>query len=325
MRIFRIVYLVVILVASFNVKAQIPAKGADFATLTDLHWGMTIQAAGDYLRGKVEVKVVGSSICYKESIVDNEMDIKLLFFKKDSLLLLYSIVAYLKEPDEDVLQIIENKFINRYGDKYEHKNDPGEDEKIENEKKLWRLKNENVELKVATHQRNRLGLSITYKSTVLNRNLLPTLIPLKGSDFPFLANLHWKMTMQAASNSISCKRGSINAASSTLIFEDIILNSKAKVLLKFDDTDSLLMLHSIEVKVMDPNKELLLAIEKRMIASYGSKYENKKESISKFIFTFEFDSKEWQFDYETIILESLSHGDDVNGMKLIYKYNDSRH
>lgn len=326
MRILRIIILAAIVIMA-NIcitKAQIPAKGADLPTLSGLHWGMTLQASSDYLQGKVKAKSIGSSILYKDKLLDTEMDIKLQFVKKDSLLILNSVEAFLKEPDENALQVIKKRFYDRYGNNCEYKKNPGEDEKIETEKIIWRLKNENVEFKVATHNNKRLNLSIIYKSTVLNRNLLPTLIPIKGSDFPFLANLHWKMTMQAAGNSISCKRGSVNTASSTLIFEDLIFNSKAKVMLKFDDTDSLLMLHSIEAKVIDPNKELLQSIEKRMIANYGSKYKNKKESISKFIFTFEFDSKEWQFDYETIILESLSHGDDVKGLKLKYKYDDSR-
>jgi len=327
MQVLRVLILVALLVfvEMYKTKAQIPAKGADFPTLAGLHWGMTMQVAGDYLRGKVEVKNVDSSILFfNDKLFDIELDVKLKFVEKDSLLILNSIVAYLKEPDEDVLQSIETKFINRYGNTYECKKDPGTDDEIDDEKKLWRLNNENVELTVATHQKDILGLSITYKSTKLKRNLPIDLIPLKGSDFPTLAVLQWGMTMQVARNSISGKREILKTTSSTIIYEDTLLNTKARILLKFDDSNSLLILNAIEVKLVDPNRELLRSLEKRMIASYGGRYESKKESIAKFFFTFDFEAKSWQLGNENIALESLSHGDDVKGLKLMYKYNDAK-
>lgn len=322
----RILYVFILLIGAIllwneEAKAQIPASGHDFPTLKGLHWDMTIQEARDYFSGKRKLKYTTSSIVsYTDTLMNTEAVIYLKFIEKNSLLVLHSIEAPLS-ADNDILQLIENYFINRYGNNYErqiiHKG-------IDGEKKVWNLNGERIELEILTYNEKIVNLCLTYTSPKIKHTGPKFLTPIQGFDFPTLRNLQWGMTMQAAQKSICGKTRIIDSTSSELFYEDTLLNTKTKITLKFDDCNSLSMLYAIQAEITSPTQELFHVIEKLMTERYGSAYKMYRDSKSKFFFTIYLEAKTWSLNNECIKLVTIAHGDEVKTLKILYEYVDSK-
>jgi hypothetical protein len=328
MRIFRVICIVIVIVflCIEGAVAQIPLKGSDFPALAGLHWGMPMQEVYEFLssKGKVD-KLTPTVLSYEDALLDVKMEVNFVFIENNSLLKLSSIEARLNDPDENTLKKIEKYFINRYGDKYNYKKDEGWKDNIDTEIKLWHINNENIEFKVLTYKQKRIvGLRIKYKS--INSKGHKPIIPMsvKGSDFPSLAGLQWGMTMQSTCQYLKLKREIIHSSSSKLYYEDSVLNTKVGITLKYDYSDSLLILYTIEAEIIEPNRRLLQTVTNNMINHYGNKYDTKKESKSKFLYTINFEAKTWQLENESIGLMTMSHGDDVKSINLMYRYVDSK-
>ena len=323
MRILKVVILTIgiICLRRDNATAQIPEQGSDIPSLTGFHWGMTMQEVRDYLHGKRKLKNTTSSILsYKDTLLNVEAEVYLKFAEKNTLLILNSIEVPL-DSDNESLQEIGKYFIKRYGNNYQswkvHKG-------LDGERKAWQLKSERVELEALMNKEKIVCLYISYIAPKVKRNSIKAPIPVKGCDFPTLRDLQWGMTIQAAKKSITGKKEISDITSSEFSYEDTLLDTKAKMNLKFDDCDSLVLLYAIHAEIMVPNKELLQSMEKIMIDRYGNNYTTYKDSKSKFFFTMYLEAKTWRFTHESIRLATMSHGDEVKNIKVLYEFDDSK-
>lgn len=143
-------------------------------------------------------------------------------------------------------------------------------------------------------------------------------IPGKGADFPTMASLRWGMTMKEARDSIGVKREIKKTTSTTLSYEDTLLNAKAIITLKFIEKDSDLILNFIDAPLTEPNRELTQLVEKYLSNRYGLKYESKKEKKSKFFITIEMEIKRWRFENEYVGLVICYRGEEILGLNLTY-------
>lgn len=253
--------------------------------------------------------------------MNNEIDIYLKFIKKDSLLVLYSISAPVDKSDE-VLHSIEKYFVDRYGNNYYRKKDYALSP--DGEKKIWRLHNESVGLQTLVYKEKILGAEITYDSPKIKRNGPIKKLSIKGIDFPTLAGLQWGMSMQTAFTSINRKYTIKDSTYSEFYYIDTLSAKKAKITMKFDDSDSLWVLYAINAEIIGPTKQVLQSLTNTMIDHYGNTYETKKESQSKIFYTINFEALTWHLENENIGLRIMSHGDEVKSITILYTYNDTK-
>jgi hypothetical protein len=302
--------------------AQIPSMGADFPTLLGLHWGMTMQEVRDCISGKKGIKNLTPTILtYQDKLLNNTMDVYLKFMKQDSLLVLYSISAPVDESNE-VLHAIEKYFVDRYGNNYYRKKDyvlsP------DGEKKIWRFRNEIVGFQTLVDKEKILGAEITYDSPKIKFNGAIKKISIKGNDFPTLAGLQWGMSMQTAFTSIRRKYTIKDSTYSEFCYVDTLSAKKAKITMKFDESDSLWVLYAINAEIIGPSKQVLQSLTNTMIDRYGNTYETKKESKLKFLYTINFEALTWHLENESIGLRIMSQGDEVKSITVLYAYNNTK-
>jgi hypothetical protein len=143
-------------------------------------------------------------------------------------------------------------------------------------------------------------------------------IPAKGSDFPTLSILRWGMSIQAARDLISSKREIQKSTSSTLSYEDTLLNAKAIITLKFAAEN--FCLNGIDASLSKPNKELYKSVYTYLVTRYGDKYVSTKEQKTKFFIKFDMEMKLWRLDDEGVGMGIFSRGDDVIGINIFYTH-----
>jgi hypothetical protein len=161
-------------------------------------------------------------------------------------------------------------------------------------------------------------LALVFMMGLLGNEKAIAQIPGKGADFSTLASLRWGMTMKDALDSIGAKREIKKTTSTTLSYEDTLLNTKAIITLKFVEKDSDLILDFIDAPFTEPNRELAQLVEKYLSNRYGLKYESKKEKKSKFFITIEMEFKRWRFNNEEVGLVICNRGEEILGINLTY-------
>jgi hypothetical protein len=161
-----------------------------------------------------------------------------------------------------------------------------------------------------------LGLGILGTAMVVSQ------IPAKGSDFPTLSNLRWGITMKDARDSIGAKRELNKTTSTTLSYEDTLLNAKGTISLKF--TEDSTKLNNINFVISKPTKELSQSIEKYLVNRYGDKYVSKKEQKTKIFITVEIEMKLWRLNGEGVGMGVFSRGDEIMGLNIFYGPSSSK-
>jgi hypothetical protein len=146
--------------------AQIPAKGADFPTMTGLRWGMTMKEARDSIVAKREIqKTTSTTLSYEDTILSTKAIITLKFTEKDKEMILDFIDVPLNDPTRELVNSVEKYLVSHYGDQYEIKKETKSKFfiTIEMELKKWRLQNEEVGLVVCYKGDDVIGTNLTYQ------------------------------------------------------------------------------------------------------------------------------------------------------------------
>lgn len=139
-------------------------------------------------------------------------------------------------------------------------------------------------------------------------------IPSKGPDLPSLSNVRWGIKMQEVKELF---KGKLEADSdSTLYFEDSFLQSKVRVILKFEKYSDFEGLKTVEVRFDDKTlgEKLLSYLKVR----YGEKYETKRQEKTKLFFTVQLETKKWTLEHEDIMLATFSKGSEILALNFFY-------
>ena len=147
-------------------------------------------------------------------------------------------------------------------------------------------------------------------------------IPAKGSDFTTLSNLRWDMSIQNVRELISSKREIQKSTSTTLSYDDTLLNSKAIITLKFDEEN--ICLKSIDATFSQPNKELSNSLYTYLVTKYGDKFISNKEQKTKLFMTFVIEMKIWKLDDEGVGMGVFSRGDETIGVNIFYSHSKTK-
>lgn len=328
MRIYKILILISLIMLYYSkILSQIPFLGADFPTLSNLQWGMTIQEVTKYL-GEKKVKsgssTQGSYIRYEDVLLNNEIDVSLQFSKQDSHFILNSISTFLEKPDIEEYQSIEMYFIKKYGNNY--KKEHSLNNNIDIEKKVWLFNNgERFTFAAHTYRGKKiLAIEMNYASPKIGCYAPNHQVLIRGMEFPIFSYLYWGITLQDAYKYLKGKKNILETTKTKLSYEDMILNTKVVTTLIFDECDSLMRLYNIKSEIIEPDIKLLKSIEDIMKEHYGEKYETLHESSSALFYTINFSAKVWKLENEVIRINVMSHGDDVKKINLGYEYYKSK-
>ncbi len=167
MQIIKLLILVIVmgLLENERALAQIPAKGADFPSMANLRWGMSMKEARDSIGVKREIKkTTSSALSYEDTILNTKAIITLKFIEKSSDLILNFIDVAFAQPNIELLHLVERYLNNRYGIKYETKKEKKSKLffTIEAEFRRWQLGNEYVGLVFFYRGKEFLGINLTY-------------------------------------------------------------------------------------------------------------------------------------------------------------------
>lgn len=143
-------------------------------------------------------------------------------------------------------------------------------------------------------------------------------IPSMGADLPSLKSLRWQMNMQEAKDSLKRYARIEVKSDSTLTYDDRFLNSNVKVKLQFTAVGSYQSLESVDATIQD--KSLSEKILKYLIDRYGKPYDTHRKEESKLFITLIMEVKRWKLEKETVLLATLSRGEEIVSLNIAYKF-----